>query len=107
MDVGRIHQKICAAVSWLFWKQCERCMCPLTVAQFVTCRVHNFRWHVLTVPRALRSIPHYRSLARVLQGKKDVAQIFNNLLRRQYGTRNPTVDHIGQKSEILFLLVRG
>ncbi|KAK2143649.1 hypothetical protein LSH36_824g03046 [Paralvinella palmiformis] len=41
------------------------------------------------------------------EGKKDVAQIFNNLLRRQFGTRFPTVDHISTKKQILVILVRG
>lgn len=41
------------------------------------------------------------------QAKKDVAQIFNNVLRRQIGTRSPTVEHIQGSSEILFILVRG
>ena len=41
------------------------------------------------------------------QGKKDVAQIFNNILRRQIGTRSPTVEYICTKPEILFTLVRG
>ena len=41
------------------------------------------------------------------EGKKDVAQIFNNLLQRQIGTRSPTVDYICTKPEILFVLMRG
>lgn len=41
------------------------------------------------------------------EGKKDVAQIFNNLLRRQIGTRSPTVDYICTKKDILFILVKG
>jgi hypothetical protein len=43
----------------------------------------------------------------VHQGKKDVAQIFNNILRRQIGTRSPTVEYICTKPEILFTLVQG
>lgn len=42
-----------------------------------------------------------------LQGKKDVAQVFNNVLRRQLGSRSPTVEHICAKSEILFTLIAG
>ena len=42
-----------------------------------------------------------------LQAKKDVAQIFNNILRRQIGTRSPTVEYVCTKSEILFILIRG
>jgi len=41
------------------------------------------------------------------EGKKDVAQIFNNLLRRQIGTRSPTVEYICTKPDILFTLMKG
>ena len=41
------------------------------------------------------------------QGKKDVAQVFNNILRRQIGTRSPTVEYICTKPEILFTLMSG
>ncbi|KAL1434733.1 hypothetical protein MTO96_011433 [Rhipicephalus appendiculatus] len=41
------------------------------------------------------------------EGKKDVAQIFNNILRRQIGTRSPTVDYICTKPDILFTLIQG
>jgi len=41
------------------------------------------------------------------EGKKDAAQIFNNILRRQIGTRTPTVEYICTKPEILFTLARG
>lgn len=41
------------------------------------------------------------------EGKKDVAQVFNNILRRQIGTRSPTVEYICTKPEILFTLMRG
>lgn len=48
------------------------------------------------------------NLSRIdFEGKKDVAQIFNNILRRQIGTRSPTVEYICTKPEILFTLVRG
>nr|CAG4646305.1 EOG090X07E2 [Macrothrix elegans] len=48
------------------------------------------------------------NLSRVdFEGKKDVAQIFNNILRRQIGTRSPTVEYICTKPEILFTLVQG
>lgn len=42
-----------------------------------------------------------------LQAKKDVAQIFNNILRRQIGTRSPTVEYVCTKNEILVMLVKG
>lgn len=41
------------------------------------------------------------------EAKKDVAQIFNNILRRQIGTRSPTVEYVCTKSELLFILIRG
>jgi calcium binding protein 39 len=43
----------------------------------------------------------------MFQGRKDVAQIFNNMLRRQIGTRAPTVDHLGPRKEILLDLMKG
>lgn len=43
----------------------------------------------------------------MFQGKKDVAQVFNNILRRQIGTRSPTVEYTCTKPEILFTLMRG
>ncbi|XP_039601927.1 calcium-binding protein 39-like, partial [Polypterus senegalus] len=41
------------------------------------------------------------------QGKKDVCQIFNNILRRQIGTRSPTVEYICSHQQILFKLLKG
>ncbi|XP_064394711.1 calcium-binding protein 39-like [Halichondria panicea] len=41
------------------------------------------------------------------EAKKDVAQIFNNILRRQIGTRSPTVEYVCTKYEILVMLVKG
>ncbi|KAG9508784.1 Calcium-binding protein 39, partial [Fragariocoptes setiger] len=41
------------------------------------------------------------------EAKKDVAQIFNNILRRQIGTRSPTVEYICTKPDILFMLIKG
>ena len=49
-----------------------------------------------------------RNLHRIdFEGKKDAVQIFNNVLRRQIGTRTPTVEHICTKPEILFTLCKG
>lgn len=49
-----------------------------------------------------------QNLAKIdFEGKKDVAHIFNNLLRRQIGARHPTVEHICSHNEILFTLMRG
>ncbi|OXA52271.1 Protein Mo25 [Folsomia candida] len=41
------------------------------------------------------------------EGKKDVAQIFNNILRRHIGARSPTVEYMCTKPEILFTLISG
>jgi Mo25-like len=49
-----------------------------------------------------------RNLLRIdFEGKKDAAQIFNNMLRRQTGTRTPTVEYICTTPEILFTLCKG
>lgn len=41
------------------------------------------------------------------EGRKDVAQIFNNLLRRQIGTRAPTVEYLCSRKEIVLELMKG
>ncbi|XP_064126224.1 calcium-binding protein 39-like isoform X2 [Loxodonta africana] len=41
------------------------------------------------------------------EGKKDVTQIFNNILRRQIGTRSPTVEYISAHPHVLFMLLKG
>ncbi|XP_046854129.1 calcium-binding protein 39-like [Xenia sp. Carnegie-2017] len=41
------------------------------------------------------------------EAKKDVAQIFNNILRRQIGVRSPTVEYIHSNVNILCILVKG
>jgi len=41
------------------------------------------------------------------EGKKDVALIFNNILRRQIGTRSPTVEYMCTKPDILYTLIKG
>uniref|UniRef100_H3AJQ4 Calcium binding protein 39 like n=1 Tax=Latimeria chalumnae TaxID=7897 RepID=H3AJQ4_LATCH len=46
-------------------------------------------------------------LSTIKQGKKDVSQIFNNILRRQVGTCAPTVDYICSNQHILFMLLKG
>ena len=49
-----------------------------------------------------------RNLHRIdFEGKKDAVQIFNNILRRQIGTRTPTVEYICTKPEIVFALCHG
>uniref|UniRef100_H2ZHV3 Uncharacterized protein n=1 Tax=Ciona savignyi TaxID=51511 RepID=H2ZHV3_CIOSA len=41
------------------------------------------------------------------EGKKDFTQIFNNLMRRQIGTRMPTVEFLCTKEGILHILIEG
>ncbi|CAI8011409.1 Calcium-binding protein 39 [Geodia barretti] len=41
------------------------------------------------------------------EAKKDLAQIFNNVLRRQIGTRCPTVEYLCSKFELVLKLIRG
>lgn len=41
------------------------------------------------------------------ESKKDVAQIFNSILRRQIGARLPTVEYLLDNKEVLFMLVTG
>ncbi|XP_054442307.1 calcium-binding protein 39-like isoform X1 [Pteronotus mesoamericanus] len=41
------------------------------------------------------------------EGKKDVTHIFNNILRRQIGTRCPTVEYISAHPHILLMLLKG
>ncbi|KAK6194524.1 protein Mo25 [Patella vulgata] len=41
------------------------------------------------------------------EGRKDVVQIFNNLLRRQIGTRSPTVEYICTRKDVLIALMKG
>ncbi|KZT53597.1 mo25 protein [Calocera cornea HHB12733] len=41
------------------------------------------------------------------EARKDVAQIFNNLLRRQIGSRWPTVDYIATRQDVIFATLAG
>ena len=41
------------------------------------------------------------------QGKKDVVHLFSNIVRRQIGTRTPTVEYISSHPQILFMLLKG
>lgn len=48
------------------------------------------------------------NLAKIdFESRKDVAHIFNNLLRRQLGTRSPTVDHICSHPNVVTVLLAG
>ncbi|XP_005100218.1 protein Mo25 [Aplysia californica] len=49
-----------------------------------------------------------QNLARIdFEGRKDVVAIFNNLLRRQIGTRTPTEEYVCQNPKVLIELVKG
>ncbi|KAI3614323.1 mo25 protein [Moniliophthora roreri] len=53
---------------------------------------------------------HYlvQNIARFeFESRKDVVQIFNNLLRRQIGSRWPTVEYLSGKPEIIFATLAG
>ncbi|CAL2049844.1 unnamed protein product [Caenorhabditis brenneri] len=54
------------------------------------------------LPMLVKMLPKFE-----FECKKDVGQIFNNLLRRQIGTRSPTVEYLGARPEILIQLVQG
>ena len=41
------------------------------------------------------------------ESRKDVVQIFNNLLRRQIGARFPTVEYLCSKPDVLFAAFDG
>lgn len=41
------------------------------------------------------------------EGKKDVVHLFSNIVRRQIGTRTPTVEYISSHTQILFMLLNG
>lgn len=41
------------------------------------------------------------------EARKDVVQIFNNLLRRQIGSRWPTVEYLSSKPDIIFAALAG
>ena len=41
------------------------------------------------------------------ESRKDVVQIFNNLLRRQIGSRHPTVEYLTGNPDIVFAAFKG
>lgn len=41
------------------------------------------------------------------EARKDVVQIFNNLLRRQIGSRHPTIEYISGKHDVIFATLAG
>ena len=49
-----------------------------------------------------------RNLARFeFESRKDVMHIFNHLLRRQLGSRWPTVEYLNRNHEIIFVTLAG
>ncbi|KAI0227443.1 Hym1p [Massospora cicadina] len=49
-----------------------------------------------------------QNIARLdFETRKDVSQIFNNLLRRKIGSRFPTVEYLATRESILFTLLKG
>lgn len=42
-----------------------------------------------------------------LQARKDVSQVFNHLLRRQIGTRHPTVEYLNGRPDVVLSALRG
>jgi hypothetical protein len=53
-------------------------------------------------PVSARVCAHHVTVA---QNRKDVVQIFGNLIRRQIGTRSPTVEYLSTHEQFLFELV--
>lgn len=61
----------------------------------------------LCVVRDCLSLLLTRHVGLRTQARKDVSQIFNNLLRRQIGIRWPTVEHLSAKEETIFAALQG
>lgn len=68
------------------------------------CELNNVEWTLAQILLLINLIIYILSYR---QGKKDVAQIFNNILRRQIGTRTPTVEYLCTQQNILFMLLKG
>ena len=66
----------------------------------------TLRWNILEMSCRSKHVVCVCVCARA-QGKKDVCQIFNNILRRQIGTRSPTVEYFCSHQEVLFVLQKG
>jgi calcium binding protein 39 len=47
------------------------------------------------------------SLIHRVQARKDSCQIYNTLLRRQIGSRSPTVEYISNRPDIIFATLKG
>lgn len=41
------------------------------------------------------------------ESRKDAVQVFNHLLRRQIGSRYPTVEYLAAKPDVLFAVFKG
>ena len=50
----------------------------------------------------VQNIPRFE-----FEARKDVVQIFNNLLRRQIGSRWPTVEYLSGKHDVIFAALAG
>ena len=50
----------------------------------------------------VQNIPRFE-----FEARKDVVQIFNNLLRRQIGSRWPTVEYLSGKPDVIFAALAG
>ncbi|XP_022088098.1 calcium-binding protein 39-like [Acanthaster planci] len=59
-----------------------------------------FNWYL--IEDLVRNLQHLD-----FETRKEVAQIYSNVLRRQIGSRSPAVDYIVSKKDILFVLCKG
>lgn len=90
------------------WQTCRRSTlrCHNTFLQVFLCKFRLTSVATTPSPRASPAGSLHLFFS-VSQGKKDVVHLFSNIVRRQIGTRVPTVEYISSKPEILFMLLRG
>jgi calcium binding protein 39 len=61
----------------------------------------EFEVSYMSVPRhPIAALTH-------VQARKDISHIYNTLLRRQIGTRSPTVEYISGRPDIIFNALKG
>lgn len=97
---------------------CNGFMCAKSIDRVV--QTPNGEWECVcliwtSVPKAKMSLHIISSQLAIrlsgfffsLQGKKDVVHLFSNIVRRQIGTRTPTVEYISTHPQILFMLLKG
>ncbi|KAF9114051.1 mo25 protein, partial [Mortierella sp. AM989] len=89
--------KILVAVKTMLYGDSENDPVPETVAQLAQEVYSNNLLQLL-----VDNIAKFE-----FEAKKDVAQIFNNLLRRHIGSRSPTVEYLCTRDQILFTLIQG